>query len=352
MKNMKNMKIRDDRTNGEINAHMARASAGSYSGMVFALDEYCCLICNTYFRKQIFQSDLQFIKDITKFFNVVGNLKNFSILKEILQSTNNLTKGIDNLSLKNDFQQVLSDTLKSQLRSLHKTKPSKDSLFHGDVDFYAKYARDLDSNWIRSAQRFSALNLKSKSSILDIGCGFGLFSHIAEFNGNEVDSIDIPNASPILKEASKLLKLKKHEFTIAKKVPLLKLNKKFDVVTAFQIFFNGHCTKELWDVEDWKYFLLDLHDNILNENGIVHLVFNAEHDNLKPIMVDGEKLFLGKKSVEVFFKPFFVMIKGIARQENKMYAILTKKNIKDACKTDLFRKRNFKIEASESKYGV
>ena len=104
-------------------------------------------------------------------------------------------------------------------------------------------------------------------------------------------------------------------------------------------------------VEDWKYFLLDLHDNILNDNGIVHLVFNAEHNNLKPIMVDGEHLVLGKKSVEEFFKPFFVMIAGIARMENKMYAILTKKNIKDACKTNLFKKRSFSIQASVSKYG-
>ena len=352
MKIIKNMKNRDDRTFGEINTHMARASAASYSGMVFALDEYCCLVCNSYFRKKIFQSDLQVIEDLMKFFNTVGNLKNFSILKELLQGTNNLTKGIDNLFLKNDFQQVLSDSLKIQLRSLHKTKPTKDSMFHGDEDFYAKYARDLDTNWIRNAQKFTGLKLKSKSSILDIGCGFGLFSHIAEFNGNEVDSIDIPNASPILKEATKLLKVKKHEFTINKKVPLLKLNKKFDAVTAFQIFFNGHCSKELWDVEDWKYFLLDLHDNILNDNGIVHLVFNAEHNNLKPIIVDGRQLVLGKKSVEEFFKPFFVMIAGIARMENKMYAVLTKKNIKDACHTDLFKKRSFKIKASVSKYGV
>ena len=123
------------------------------------------------------------------------------------------------------------------------------------------------------------------------------------------------------------------------------------MVTAFQIFFNGHCSKELWDVEEWRYFLLDLHDNILNDNGVVHLVFNAEHDNLKPIIIDGEQVFLGKKSVEEFFKPFFVMISGISRLENKMYAVLTKNNIKDACHTNLFKKRSYNIKASVSKYG-
>ena len=53
-----------------------------------------------------------------------------------------------------------------------------------------------------------------------------------------------------------------------------------------------------------------------------------------------------------FFKPFFVLISGIARMENRMHAVLTKKNIKDACQTDLFKKRSFTIEASVSKYGV
>jgi len=345
------MKNRDDRTTTEINSHMAKATAAANLGMIFTLDEYCCLICNAYLRKEIFQSDLHVIEDLIKYFLLTASNKNYSRLEEILKSTDNLTKNISNIDLVDNFEQVLPDALKIKLRSLYEVEPTKDSRFHGDDDFYAKYARDLDTNWMRNAQRFTGLKLKSSSSILDIGCGFGLFSHVAEFNGHKVDSIDIPNASPILKVASKLLKIKKHEFTIKKKVPLLKLNKKFDVVTAFQIYFNGHCSKELWDVEDWKYFLLDLHDNILNDDGIVHLVFNAEHDNFKPIIVDGEQLFLGKKSVEQFFKPFFAMIAGIARMENKMYAILTKKNIKDACETNLFKKRSFTIEASVSKYG-
>jgi len=346
------MKNRDNRTIIEIDSHMAKATTAFNCGMIFALDEYCCLICNAYFRNNIFQSDLPIIEDLIKFFLSTANIKNYLRLKEILKSTNNLTKNINNLDLVGDFKQVLSDTLKNKLRSLHSIQPTKDSHFHGDDNFYAKYSRDLDTNWIRNAQRFSGLKLKASSRILDIGCGFGFFSHIAEFNGHEVHSIDIPNASPILKEATKLLKIKKYEFTIKKKVPLLKFTKKFDVISAFQIFFNGHCSNELWDVEDWKYFLLDLHNNVLNDNGIVTLVFNAEHNKLKPIIIDGEHIFLGKKSLEEFFKPFFVTISGIAKMENKMYAVLTKRNIKEACQTNLFKKRSFSIEASVSKYGL
>ena len=343
------MKHRDERTKSEIYSHMTKVKSAALSGAVFTQDEYCCHIGNAYFRKKIFQSDLHIIQDIIKFQKSAANLKNVSILESVLEATSNLTKNLDGLHLENDLQQYLSDDLKNKLRNLHKVKPNKDSRVHditGDEydDFYAKYARDLDLNWIRNAQRFAELRLKKPSRILDIGCGFGLFSHIASYHGHTVESIDMPNTSPILKEAAKLLKIKKHEFVVKKNIPLLKFKKKFDVVNASQIFFNGHASDNLWDVDEWKYFLLDLHDNILNDNGFVSLVFNAEHKNLKPIKVRGEIITLGKKSVEEFFKPFFVMIHGVARLENKMLAVLTKKNIYDACNSAIFKKRSYTLE--------
>ncbi|MAS00482.1 MAG: hypothetical protein CMH24_03885 [Nitrosomonadales bacterium] len=339
------MKNRDERTSIEINSHMAKAKSATQVGMPFSVDEYSCLICNAYFRKKIYQSDLQVIVDLKKFFWYVGNNKNSSILEDLLESTNDLKNNASSLQLKKDFQPILSDDLKNKLRGLHNNKQSKDSRFHGDDDFYAKYARDLDGNFARNVERFNELKLKKNSRILDIGCGFGLFSHIATSNGHKVDSIDMPNASPILKEAAKLLKVNKYEFTVKKNKPLLKLKNKYDVVTAFQIFFNGHSTSELWDVEEWKYFLMDLHDNVLRDDGYVNLVFNAEHRNLKPIIINGETSFLGKKSLEEFFKPFFTMGPLMARLDNKMFAKLTKKNIKDACQSNIFKKRSFSISA-------
>ena len=340
------MNSRDERTEIEINSHMAKAKSATQIGMPFTIDEYSCLICNAYFRKKIFQSDLKIIADLKKFFWTGGNSKNAFTLEAFLDDTDNLKKNANSLYLKEDFYPVLPDDLKNKLRNLHNIKTSKESHIHQEGDnFYAKYARDLDSNFLRNVERFNELKLKKKSRILDIGCGFGLFSHIATYNGHKVDSIDIPNASPILKEAAKLLKVKKYEFTVKKNTPLLKLSNKYDVVTAYQIFFNGHTTTELWDVGEWKYFLMDLHDNVLNDNGYVILVFNAEHKNLKPIKINGEISFLGKKSLEEFFKPFFTMGPLMARLDNKMFIKLTKKNIKDACQSNLFKKRSFTLKA-------
>ncbi len=222
---------------------------------------------------------------------------------------------------------------------------------------YGKTTKSLGWSGGKNSQklRFESIcdiGLKENQTLLDIGCGFGLFSHVAQFNGHKVDSIDIPNASPILKEASKLLKIKKHEFTIKKKVPLLKLNKKFDVVTAFQIYFNGHCSKELWDVDDWKYFLLDIHDNILDDDGSIVLVFNMEHKKKIPIKIDGEILPLGSKELEEFFNPFFIAIPGMHRSNNKVSAVLTKNNIKMACQSQVFKKQSYSIDIKASKYGA
>ena len=347
---MKDMKDRDERTTNEIKTHMSKAKSAEQTGSVFTLDEYCCFICNSYFKKKIYQSDLPVIEDIIKFQQRSGAYINASILEKVLQATKNLTKNLDGLHLENEMYQPLPDDLKNKLRSLnYKVKPNKDSRVHeleGDYfdDFYAKYSRDLDTNWIRNVQRFNELRLKKPSRILDIGCGFGLFSKIATFNGHTVECIDMKDASPILKEATKILKIKKHEFTVKKNTPLLKFKKKFDVVHASQIFFNGHASKNLWDLDDWKYFLLDLHDNILNDDGFVCLLFNREHINLKPIIVDGEELFLGNKPVQDFFKPFFSTIHGLARLENKMLSILTKKNINDACRSTIFKKRSYSLD--------
>jgi hypothetical protein len=41
----------------------------------------------------------------------------------------------------------------------------------------------------------------------------------------------------------------------------------------------------------------------------------------------------------------------MARTNQQMIAVLTKRNIKEACGSDLFKKRSYSIEATVSKYG-
>jgi hypothetical protein len=59
-----------------------------------------------------------------------------------------------------------------------------------------------------------------------------------------------------------------------KNLPLL--NRRFDVITAHQICFNGHKTEGLWGIDEWDYFLGDLEEHYLNPGGTVALEFNEE----------------------------------------------------------------------------
>ena len=124
------------------------------------------------------------------------------------------------------------------------------------------------------------------------------------------------------------------------------------MVTAFQIVFNEHTTKNLWNVDDWKYFLMDIHDNILNDGGSVILDFNMEHKKEILIKIDGELVPLGSKVLEEFFNPFFIALPGMHRSNNKCTAVLTKANIKIACQSKVFKKRSYSLGIEASKYGI
>ena len=59
--------------------------------------------------------------------------------------------------------------------------------------------------------------------------------------------------------------------------PLPPLDRKFDLITAFLICFNGHKSRALWGPKEWSFFLDDL-ETRLNSGGRIQLEFNAEPD--------------------------------------------------------------------------
>ena len=85
------MKNRDARTHTEIQGHMAKAKCSVNFGMPFAVDEYCCLICNAYFKNKIFHDDLHVIEDLIQFFRHLASFDNVATLQKILSDTDNLT---------------------------------------------------------------------------------------------------------------------------------------------------------------------------------------------------------------------------------------------------------------------
>ncbi len=132
--------------------------------------------------------------------------------------------------------------------------------------------------------RFYRLKLhKSDRSlrVLDLGTGFGFFPHICNELGHQAECLDSPE-SDLYRQITKTFDLKRYEETIHafKRIDLNGNSNKYDLVTAFMICFNNHKSPDLWKIDEWKFFILDLYNNHLNENGSIYLSFNQEENGM------------------------------------------------------------------------
>jgi len=124
--------------------------------------------------------------------------------------------------------------------------------------------RELDLDWGRRKQ------------ILDIGSGAGYFLYICQSLGHDALGLDIDNV-PMYAEMFRLLGLKRVLWRIEAFQPLPAFERKFDLITAFMICFNGHKSPALWGPREWSFFLDDL-ETRLNPGGRIWLGLNREND--------------------------------------------------------------------------
>lgn len=120
------------------------------------------------------------------------------------------------------------------------------------------------------------LELGFRKRILDLGCGAGYFLHICQLLGHDAIGLDINEVS-MFAEMMMMLGLTRVIWRIEPFVPLPQFERKFDLITAFMICFNGHKTPELWGPKEWTYFLDDLGTR-LRPGGRICLGFNHEED--------------------------------------------------------------------------
>ncbi|MEO8044195.1 MAG: class I SAM-dependent methyltransferase [Spartobacteria bacterium] len=127
-------------------------------------------------------------------------------------------------------------------------------------------------------RRIRALKLDCgfRKRILDLGCGAGLFLFIAQTLGHDVLGLDIDEV-PMFAEMMLLLGLRRVTWRVRPFVKLPPTGKRFDLITAFMICFNGHKSPELWGREEWKSFLDDLQTR-LTPRGRICLGFNKEDE--------------------------------------------------------------------------
>ena len=142
-------------------------------------------------------------------------------------------------------------------------------------DSYKYFDKQL---WLRSKMMRAielGLDKSSPLSVLDIGCGAGYFLYCCKYLGHDVHGMDLPHYE-FYRDMIALFGVPRTGFRIEPYKRLPVLGKRFDVVTAHQICFNGHKTERLWGPEEWEFFLNDLQENLLEPGGTIALEFNEE----------------------------------------------------------------------------
>jgi 2-polyprenyl-3-methyl-5-hydroxy-6-metoxy-1,4-benzoquinol methylase len=149
------------------------------------------------------------------------------------------------------------------------------------------------------------LDFKPPARLLDIGSGAGYFLHVCKRLGHDVLGLDMhdPGAAWYL-EMLQLLGVSRVTWRIDPFVPLPDLGAPFDFVSAFMVCFNRHIYPDIWQIEQWRFFLDDLQTR-LKPNAIVWFELNPGLDGThytpelhsffqsRGAIVDGKRLVWG-----------------------------------------------------------
>jgi SAM-dependent methyltransferase len=151
---------------------------------------------------------------------------------------------------------------------------------HGAGDYrYRKYfAR---RRWLRSKlmRAFEAgIDKLRPGAVLDLGCGPGYFLYVCKYFGHQVHGVDLPG-DPFFDDMMRLFAIERTDSEIAAFRRLPSLGRRFDIVAAHQICFNGHATERPWGIAEWDFLLADLREHHLAPGGTIALEFNPEPSN-------------------------------------------------------------------------
>ncbi len=149
-------------------------------------------------------------------------------------------------------------------------------------DKYASQSR-ADNPWVRfvypevnmpreafRAHRYGMCKGGGKKlRLLDLGTGPGYFCFVCSHYGHEAIGVDID--VPILARVANVLGVDRRLWPISREGSTPPFSGKFDVITAFQIGFDGTVGEEPspWSAEDWDRFLSYLLPNHLADGGRV-----------------------------------------------------------------------------------
>jgi hypothetical protein len=140
--------------------------------------------------------------------------------------------------------------------------------------------------WFDSKVRASlliGLDRHPPMDILDIGTGPAHFPVVAEFYGHHVIGTDLPYRTTgqlqrghLYDALSDIFQIRRIPMKVEQYVPLPKLDRRFGLVTALLAAFNLDPERKPWTIDAWRFFLNDLLDNVLTEEGEVFMILSDE----------------------------------------------------------------------------
>ncbi len=118
--------------------------------------------------------------------------------------------------------------------------------------------------------------------ILDLGCGAGYFLYVSKFWGHATLGLDTDN-EPLFRATTQLLNVDRVIGRIEPNVALPDRQKRFDLVTAHRICFHrlgrsAEGERREWTPAQWKFFIDDVRDHVLEPEGRLLLDFNPRRD--------------------------------------------------------------------------
>ncbi len=143
---------------------------------------------------------------------------------------------------------------------------------------YSKYL-DFGGQLVEKFAHVRRLQLARQPhrSVLDLGTGSGFFPYLCGRLGHRAAALDVDD-TPMYDELVAALGVNRRVHRIEALSPLPDFGVRFDLVTAFQICFNGHKTPQVWTAVEWRWFLEHLASRHLAPGGAVFLAFNDEAD--------------------------------------------------------------------------
>ena len=87
--------------------------------------------------------------------------------------------------------------------------------------------------------------------------------------------VDVPDHT-LFDDVTQFLGIKKVYHRLEPFKPIVELDGSFDLVTAFQVSFNGYDRDRSWEEPEWTFFLEDIFKNVLNKDGEIVLEMNYD----------------------------------------------------------------------------